>query len=469
MKRLLIILLLIVFPCQAANYIIGEGVTTTIDGTDRLIYKESTGGLGAITWTNILNSILASVPAGPQGPQGVQGAQGPAGPQGPAGDPASNIITSVNGQTGVVSLDAADVGAQTLLSITIEQWLEMGGVLPARSDSAICDPLHPNYNTVNTFLSGVGLNDSNIECSAGWPALGPVITMSGQSMTLAYGALGVSAPAGAQTIGMTAQEMVSAYGGFSATAPGSPVTITLTAQEMTSAYGGMTVSAAAGAATITITSQEMASAYGAMGVTAGSSETTIYATTTAGKYAVVHHEIQNGGWATVRNATTGVRVDTDLAGISAAYLADDGGQDWTWVERMFVEFDFASLAGEIISSAILTVTTDDVLSPVGSPVLSAQQGTQTTLNTAAYNDFTGNTFGQTAAATATNTEYMITLNADGLAYLNTVVGSTGKICVREYAHDYVGTSPSSGVNHWTSIQLPGTNATATKLTITHHH
>lgn len=56
-------------------------------------------------------------PVGPQGPQGETGPQGPVGPQGPQGekgdrgDPATNIITSVNGQTGAVVLDAADVGA----------------------------------------------------------------------------------------------------------------------------------------------------------------------------------------------------------------------------------------------------------------------------------------------------------------------------------------------------------------------
>ncbi len=56
-------------------------------------------------------------PAGVDGDPGPPGATGPAGPagatgpQGPPGDPASNIITSVNTQTGAVVLDATDVGA----------------------------------------------------------------------------------------------------------------------------------------------------------------------------------------------------------------------------------------------------------------------------------------------------------------------------------------------------------------------
>ena len=59
-------------------------------------------------------------PQGPQGPQGEQGIQGPQGPQGeqgiqgpqgPQGDPATNLVQSVNGEQGVVVLNASDVGA----------------------------------------------------------------------------------------------------------------------------------------------------------------------------------------------------------------------------------------------------------------------------------------------------------------------------------------------------------------------
>jgi len=43
--------------------------------------------------------------------RGPQGLTGPQGPTGPAGNNASNFVLSVNGQTGAVSLTAADVGA----------------------------------------------------------------------------------------------------------------------------------------------------------------------------------------------------------------------------------------------------------------------------------------------------------------------------------------------------------------------
>jgi len=188
----------------------------------------------------------------------------------------SELSSATNSDSSTTAANSAAVKAvydlasskQPLLSISIEQWIAWGGTLPARGDSAICDELHVQYNSVNTYLDSIGINDSNIECGAGWLSLGPTISMSGQSMTLAYGGFAPSAPAGPQTIGMTAQEMVSAYGAIGVLAAGGPVTITLDAQSMTSSYGGLAVSAPAGAATITIASQSMTSAYGTLGVTA---------------------------------------------------------------------------------------------------------------------------------------------------------------------------------------------------------
>ena len=43
------------------------------------------------------------------GPQGPAGPQGPKGDKGDAGDPATNLVTSVAGKTGAVTLDADDI------------------------------------------------------------------------------------------------------------------------------------------------------------------------------------------------------------------------------------------------------------------------------------------------------------------------------------------------------------------------
>lgn len=56
--------------------------------------------------------LVLSVPGyqGPAGPAGPQGPSGPAGPQGIPGEPGGSGVASVNGETGVVVIAAADLG-----------------------------------------------------------------------------------------------------------------------------------------------------------------------------------------------------------------------------------------------------------------------------------------------------------------------------------------------------------------------
>lgn len=60
-------------------------------------------------WEGIPAIVGPPGPQGETGPQGPAGPQGATGPQGPKGDPGD--VSSVNGQTGAVVLDAEDVGA----------------------------------------------------------------------------------------------------------------------------------------------------------------------------------------------------------------------------------------------------------------------------------------------------------------------------------------------------------------------
>lgn len=53
----------------------------------------------------------AQGPQGAAGPAGATGATGPQGPKGDPGDPATNLVQSVNGHQGTVTLTATDVGA----------------------------------------------------------------------------------------------------------------------------------------------------------------------------------------------------------------------------------------------------------------------------------------------------------------------------------------------------------------------
>jgi hypothetical protein len=154
-----------------------------------------------------------------------------------------------------------------------------------------CDSGHANYAAVNAFLAARGINDSNIQCLGGFPALGPTIAFTGlgltstyggfsvpytaqgsigfagQQLTSGYGVLGVSASAaGESSVAFTGQELVSAYGGMTVAIQGDGVAA-FTGLEMTSSYGGLTVSIHQDGA-VSFSGLAVTSAYGTMGVTA---------------------------------------------------------------------------------------------------------------------------------------------------------------------------------------------------------
>lgn len=101
-------------------------------------------------------------PAGPEGAQGPLGEDGAPGPKGDPGDPASNLITSVNGHTGVVVLGYGDVGAASaaqglLAAQALPNPLLSGGRLLINGDAT---PSTASWNTLVGSEAGLGLNAS---------------------------------------------------------------------------------------------------------------------------------------------------------------------------------------------------------------------------------------------------------------------------------------------------------------------
>lgn len=62
------------------------------------------------------------------------------------------------------------------------------------------------------------------------------------------------------------------------------------------------------------------------------------------------------------------------------------------------------------------------------------------------NNFTGNSFGQSATVTGTGS-VAITLNSTGLTYLTNRLGKTAKLFLREYDHDVLNSAPTNGAGH----------------------
>jgi len=214
--------------------------------------------------------------------------------------------------------------------------------------------------------------------------------------------------------------------------------------------------------------QGMGPGPGVKAYASGSTEVTIYSSTADG---YVYYEENPGTWASVRAAATGSGVDAAGASIPAMaeFEYDYGGEDfWSSIQRAFLYFDTSSLPdGATIDSVVLHLNYAN--DAVGSPKWSAQTGTQAdTLTTADFDSFSGNTFGQTITLSGAPGYRTITFNAEGLAAINTT-GAT-KICVREYDHDYLNSSPASGARHLASFYPAETNGTTAdpKLVITYH-
>lgn len=77
----------------------------------------STGPQGATGPQGIQGIAGPTGATGPTGPTGMTGPQGPIGATGPQGDPATNLVSSVAGKTGAVTLDKSDVGLSNVSNL----------------------------------------------------------------------------------------------------------------------------------------------------------------------------------------------------------------------------------------------------------------------------------------------------------------------------------------------------------------
>lgn len=115
----------------------------------------------------------------------------------------------------------------------------------------------------------------------------------------------------------------------------------------------------------------------------------------------------------------------------------------TWYcSRSWFDFDLSPISpGLSIVSATLRFRTDCIWSDTAC----LQEGTQSipmTVND--FQAFTGSILGQKVLDEGVNT---LDFNAAGLSYLESVLGSTAKICMREYDFDYLDIAPGDEGGH----------------------
>lgn len=153
---------------------------------------------------------------------------------------------------------------------------------------------------------------------------------------------------------------------------------------------------------------------------------------------------RGGTWSDVRTTLSTPVVsdtDTDSEWSMSAYF--DFLLYFIW--RSFLYFDLSGVpVGRTITSAVLTAL------GLGdsSHVISIQEGTQhDALEADDFFEFTGTYFNQQTWVIGSAPDWTlneITFNAGGLTYLNGVIGSTAKLCVRDYTRDYLNSEPPFG-------------------------
>ena len=121
------------------------------------------------------------------------------------------------------------------------------------------------------------------------------------------------------------------------------------------------------------------------------------------------------------------------------------------IYRGFLPFDFSSLpTNKTLFYARLTVV--GVKKDSGtSPHITVQEGTQAdTLTTDDYDAFTGSYF-TLLTPPASQASFGNAFNSAGLTYLESKVGGTAKLCLREYEHDYLNQSPTDNTTYGANI------------------
>lgn len=156
-------------------------------------------------------------------------------------------------------------------------------------------------------------------------------------------------------------------------------------------------------------------------------------------------------WATARNTPPSlVAVYTDAGYNSIATRVFSANY---YVTRSFLYFDLSALpGGATVTSAIVTVRG---YTSANSQVC-IQQGTQTGTDKTGlvigdWNAFTGTPFSIINWITGSDPRNNFTLDAAGIAYIESVAGSTAKFCLREYDSDYSDVAPLNNTDNVNSM------------------
>jgi hypothetical protein len=142
----------------------------------------------------------------------------------------------------------------------------------------------------------------------------------------------------------------------------------------------------------------------------------------------------NAIWATARSASSGSSInDTSMrCGVSTTTPGIYG------ISRSFALFDLSEVTGTI-TSAIWHGYTEGLSNCTACLQASSFDGT---LDVDCFNDVTGSELGHNSIVPVSWNS--ITLNATGIAYLQSCIGGNCPLALREYTYDFLNSAPGSG-------------------------
>lgn len=140
---------------------------------------------------------------------------------------------------------------------------------------------------------------------------------------------------------------------------------------------------------------------------------------------------QGTSWAATRDAAFGDLLNRTVVGYGLAITAQRYTAFLWRIYRSFFDFDLSTIPpGDPVQAFLWLTKVNNYESFV-----CVQQGIHSIpFQFLDFSSFTGPSFGNNGFV---GDDLIIDFNADGLAYIKSVLGSTAKLCCREYDHDYL--------------------------------
>lgn len=141
-------------------------------------------------------------------------------------------------------------------------------------------------------------------------------------------------------------------------------------------------------------------------------------------------------WPNAHDSLTGSsKTDSESSSSRSVRARENFGQ--YIIDRSFFDFNLTSISP---SKTVYAVSLRIKKTGTYSNNVSIQEGTQNIpISTSDYPSFTGLSFGHVAWTDTFNT---IVFNSLGIAFIQSKLGSTAKLCARDYDHDYSNISPN---------------------------